>query len=363
MQYDPIVYLLESPKYHLLKIGKVNVFSGWVFNFGDQKIDSLNIYADEIFIGNFAVNLPREDIAVYIPSISAAKTCGFSFELEIQKTINNLTFEIVFDDQSKEPFFKFDIVNIVNQQENFNKLNNQLAAIPQPEPELIYLTQGHHNVSEYRDSIIPGVVNLHKYLQHSGIDLNQIKSLLDFGCGSGRLLVGWNLLSPDIELNGCDLNPKLLGWVKQNLAEQTSCVENSLTPPLPYVDNKFDLIYLISVFTHLSLDIQKIWIQELKRVIKPGGYILMTLHGEIYVRNGFWQEPDKIQQFLDEGFAESGSDNGSNYYASHHTPDFIKQIMQGFKLVGYFPNGIIDNQRTLFQTAQSQDVYVFRHDV
>ncbi len=361
MQYDPIVYLLETPKYHLVKIDKVNVFSGWVFNFGSQKVTSLNVYADKELIGNFMVNLPREDIAVYIPSIPAVKTCGFSFPLEIAK--DNLTFEIVFDDQSTELFFQFDIASIVNQQEYFTKLNQQLALIPQPEPELIYLTQGHYNVAEYRDSIISGVMNLHKYLQHSGVDLNQIKSLLDFGCGSGRLLVGWHLLSPHIELNGCDLNPNLLGWIQQNLVKQATCIENSLLPPLSYADDKFDLIYLVSVFTHLSLDVQKLWIQELKRVIKPGGYILMTLHGEIYVRNGFWQEPDKIQQFLDEGFAESGSDNGSNYYASHHTPDFIKQIMQGFNLVGYFPNGTIDKQRTSFQTAQSQDIYIFKYDV
>jgi len=360
MHYDSIVYLLETPKYHLLKIGTVNLFSGWVFNFGKQKVVSLNVYANDKLLGNFAVNLPREDIAVYIPSIPAVKTCGFSFELEI--TNDNLTFEIVFDDQTKEPFFAFDVAKVINQQDYFNNLNKNLAFIPQPEPELIYLTQGHYDVAEYSNSIIPGVMNLHNYLQHAGVNLQQIQSLLDFGCGSGRLLVGWHLLAPHIELNGCDFNPKLLDWVQQNLSNQAHCVKNNLTPPLPYADNKFDLIYLISVFTHLSLAVQKEWIQEFSRVLKVGGHILITLHGEIYVRNGFWQEPDKIQQFLDTGFAESGSDDGSNYYASHHSIDFIKRMMQGFELVGYFPNGNITGQRTLFQTAQSQDIYIFRYE-
>ncbi|MDM8566806.1 class I SAM-dependent methyltransferase [Candidatus Halobeggiatoa sp. HSG11] len=355
--YDPIVYLLETPKYHLLKIGAVNLFSGWVFNFGDREIDSLNVYIDG-HLKNFPVNLPREDIAVYIPSIPAAKTCGFSFELEITSEINSLNFEILFTDKSTEAFFEFDIKKVIQQQEYFNELNNKLALIPQPEPELIYLTQGHYNVDEYKNSIIPGVMNLHKYLQHAGVNLQQIQSLLDFGCGSGRLLVGWHLLSPHIKLNGCDFNPKLLGWVQQNIFEQ--CIRNDLTPPLSYPDDKLDLIYLISVFTHLSLDVQKMWIQEFKRVLKIGGYILITLHGEIYVRNGFWQEPDKIQQFLESGFAESGSDDGSNFYASYHSLDFIKQMMSGFELIGYFPNGTIDNQRISFQTAQSQDVYIFR---
>ncbi|MDM8569633.1 class I SAM-dependent methyltransferase [Thiotrichales bacterium HSG1] len=355
--YDPIVYLLETPKYHLLKIADINLFSGWVFNFGEQKIDSLNVYVDGQLLDNFAVNLPREDIAAYVPSIPAVKTCGFSFELKITSEIKELDFAIVFADKSQQQLFKFDIANIVQQQKYFNQLNKRLSLIPQPKPELVYLTQGHYSTDEYKNSIIPGVMNLHKYLKHVGVDLSQIRSLLDFGCGSGRLLVGWHLLAPNIELNGCDLNSELLGWLQQNIFKQ--CIKNNLTPPLAYPDDKFDLIYLISVFTHLSLDIQKMWIQELTRVVKVGGYILMTLHGEIYVRNGFWQEPDKIQQFLDNGYIESGSDNGSNYYASYHSLNFIQQMMVGFELIGYFPNGTMDNKRNIFHTAQSQDVYVF----
>ncbi|MCK5877990.1 MAG: methyltransferase domain-containing protein [Candidatus Marithrix sp.] len=356
--YDSIVYMLETPKYHLLRIGQTNLFSGWVFNFGELVVDSLNVYVDEQLIDNFIVNLPREDIAVYIPSVPAVKTCGFSFELEITLESNNLTFEIVFTDKSTELFFELDIASVTQQQEYFNKLNHKLSSITQPSPELIYLTQGHYNVEEYQNSIIPGVMNLHKYLQQAGVNLQQIQSLLDFGCGSGRLLVGWHLLNPDIELNGCDFNPKLLGWLQQNIFEQ--CIKNNLIPPLDYPDDKFDLIYLISVFTHLSLDIQKMWVQEFSRIVKTGGYILMTLHGEIYARNCFWQEPDKVQQFLEAGFATSGSDNGSNYYASYHSLDFIKQMMSEFDLAGYFPNGTIDNKRIPFQVSQSQDVYVFR---
>ena len=49
-------------------------------------------------------------------------------------------------------------------------------------------------------------MNLQKYLYHSGVDLQNIKSLLDFGCGSGRLLVGWQILNPQIELQTAEPN-------------------------------------------------------------------------------------------------------------------------------------------------------------
>jgi len=267
LKYDPIIYSLETPKYHLLQFDANNRFAGWVFNFGKLKINSINVYNDEQFVGNFIVDGLREDVGGHVPSIAAAKTCGNAF--------------------SQRVYFK--------------KLRQEITAIHKPAGELVYLTQGHYHVEEYQNSIIPGVLNMRQYLEHSGVDLNNIHSLLDFGCGSGRYLVGWHLIAPHIALHGCDLNTTLMSWAQNNLPNQIKCLKNNLIPPLSYPDNQFELIYFISVFTHLSLNLQKIWIQELKRILKVGGYILLTLHGEFYVRNCFWQESDKIEEFLSSG--------------------------------------------------------------
>jgi len=362
LKYDPIIYSLEMPKYHLLQFDANNRFAGWVFNFGKRKINSINVYNDEQFVGNFVVDGLREDVGGHVPSIAAAKTCGFAFDIKISKTLKKVLFEIVFDDASKEPFFEFDVANAFSQRVYFKKLRQEITAIHKPASELVYLTQGHYHVEEYQNSIIPGVLNMRQYLEHSGVDLNNIHSLLDFGCGSGRYLVGWHLIAPHIALHGCDLNTTLMSWAQKNLPVQVKCLKNNLMPPLYYPDNRFDLIYFISVFTHLSLNLQKIWIQELKRILKVGGYILLTLHGEFYVRNCFWQEPDKIEEFISSGFIKNASDDeGANLCGTYHTPAFVEELFQGFQLVGYFPNGRINQHRTLFQIAQSQDVYVFQY--
>lgn len=360
LKYDPIVYSLETPKYHLLKFDTTNNFSGWVFNFGDKKIDSINVYNDSQFLGNFRVDLPRADIAGYVPSIPAAKNCGFAFNLNVESCSDKLTFDIVFDDSSTELFFEFDIASGFRQQEYFARQRS----ISQPNGDLVYLTQGHYNVDEYQNSIIPAVVNMRNYLEQSGVNLSKINSLLDFGCGSARLLVGWHLIVPMInDLHGCDLNEKLLSWAQENLPEQIKCLKSNLMPPLPYSDNQFELIYLISVFTHISLDAQKSWVQEFKRILKVGSHILLTLHGELYVRNHFWRENQKIEAFLNKGYIEnnSSSEEGSNIYGTFHMPAVVEKLFQGFQLVGYFPNGRINHQRTLFQIAQSQDVYIFKY--
>jgi ubiquinone/menaquinone biosynthesis C-methylase UbiE len=52
-----------------------------------------------------------------------------------------------------------------------------------------------------------------------------------------------------------------------------------VAPELEYPDNKFDLIYSASVFTHLVEPLQIPWAAELVRVLQPGGYLLFTTHG------------------------------------------------------------------------------------
>jgi ubiquinone/menaquinone biosynthesis C-methylase UbiE len=48
-------------------------------------------------------------------------------------------------------------------------------------------------------------------------------------------------------------------------------------PHLPFEDGYFDLIYAASVFTHIA-DLQDAWFLELKRIVRPGGKLLITVH-------------------------------------------------------------------------------------
>lgn len=54
---------------------------------------------------------------------------------------------------------------------------------------------------------------------------------------------------------------------------------NRYEPPLMFADHSFDLIYGISVFTHLDKASQEQWIPELYRLLRPGGALIMTVNG------------------------------------------------------------------------------------
>jgi SAM-dependent methyltransferase len=53
-----------------------------------------------------------------------------------------------------------------------------------------------------------------------------------------------------------------------------------LNPPLPFAeDNSFDLVYAFSVFTHIPAEHQEAWLLEMKRILKPGGFLVCTVAG------------------------------------------------------------------------------------
>lgn len=77
---------------------------------------------------------------------------------------------------------------------------------------------------------------------------------------------------------GTDVDAQAIGWCRRHLSGHFNV--NSSFPPLSYPDSAIDCAYAISVFTHLSEEHQVSWLWELRRVIKPGGVLLLTLHAE-----------------------------------------------------------------------------------
>jgi SAM-dependent methyltransferase len=108
------------------------------------------------------------------------------------------------------------------------------------------------------------------------------KKILDWGCGPGRLIRHLpKTIGNGCEYYGTDYNAKSVAWCKMNL-QGIHFNTNSLNPVLPYPDNFFDIIYGISVFTHLSEKLHFEWFHELSRILKPQGILFLTTQGDNY---------------------------------------------------------------------------------
>ena len=114
-----------------------------------------------------------------------------------------------------------------------------------------------------------------KVVNHTSMETSTI---LDFGCGCGRMVRFLNNYSTTNTIYACEVNPDHVDWCRDNLnnIQVSKC---DALPPLPYQDQMFDLIYGLSVFTHLSENHATQWISEMKRVLKPGGILIVTIHG------------------------------------------------------------------------------------
>jgi len=105
------------------------------------------------------------------------------------------------------------------------------------------------------------------------------KSVLDFGCGAGRVIRHLLPFAPECDLWGSDIDPECIAWSQRHLSPPASFVVNDEAPPLPLPDGKFDLIYALSVFTHISAH-WPAWLLELDRLLAPGGRLLATIMSE-----------------------------------------------------------------------------------
>jgi SAM-dependent methyltransferase len=103
--------------------------------------------------------------------------------------------------------------------------------------------------------------------------------VLDFGCGAGRVLRQFQDESRDSEFWGCEIDRLSVDWINANLSPACKAIACNEEPGLPVGDGSFDLIYSISVFTHLT-DHSSGWLLELHRTLAPGGLLLASFLGE-----------------------------------------------------------------------------------
>jgi SAM-dependent methyltransferase len=224
-----------------------------------------------------------------------------------------------------------------------------MDGLPVPPPRLIVRVAGTADARWFLESGRLAAESIADALRRQGRRIEDVDSLLDFGCGCGRVLRRWAGLS-STNVHGTDASERAVAWCRANLPF-ARLEANGLAPPLAFPNDSFDLVYALSVFTHLPEELQRAWIDELARVLRPDGFLLLTTHGERY--------RDRLS--ADERVAfDSGQvvvrwpeGAGSNLCSAFHPPAYVKERLAApLEVVEFVPEGAIGNPH--------QDLYLLR---
>lgn len=207
--------------------------------------------------------------------------------------------------------------------------------LPVPPARLIVLVGGDTNARAFLLGGQDIAQTIRGMLTANGADVAQMKSILDFGCGCGRVMRQWHSLSDRVALHGTDYSRAAIQWCRRNLPFATFGI-NRLEPPLDYATNSMDLVYAFSVFTHLSAKLQLAWISELARILAPGGYLFITVHGENFRANLTSEE----QSMFDSGelVVRHAGMAGSNLCAAFHPQRYVREVLaEHLRVIDYAP--------------------------
>lgn len=242
--------------------------------------------------------------------------------------------------------FRFLLLGLV---ENLSSKNQKFPVVPSP--RLRHRVHGSVDAKGYIDVGRLSWESIKTILAEHNRPAGEFRDILDFGCGSGRVIRNIPI-SERTSIQGVDIDPVAIRWCQKNLPEYRF-TQIAHDPPAPFDRESFDLIFSISVFTHLDEQRQNEWLEELNRLLKPGGILIASVQGDhsrklrsrqYDMRKGFHFNASERRFFKKDGLPQF-------YQDTHHTKQYVLQHWsQYFQVMDYVERGIVDYQDAVVLT-------------
>ena len=169
-----------------------------------------------------------------------------------------------------------------------------------------------------------------------------VGAVLDFGCGCGRIAKHLGRLWPNARMYGVDVDTGAIEWCKSHLPGEYRVL--NAADRLPFVDGSFDIVYAISIFTHMNEEEQFLWLSEAHRVLAQDGLFVATTHstGLAYARPDLSEQARATLSTEGFGFADGPRFNDKSAF---HSAEYLRSEWAGwFKMVSFQAYGLVAYQ-------------------
>jgi ubiquinone/menaquinone biosynthesis C-methylase UbiE len=313
------------------------------------------ILADGREVSGLAV-YPRDDIGAIFWYVDGARMSGFSGRVPLKGAVDRGAVTLSFADRATgRPF---------NPDNNYY-YKVQDDASPFPSPERRRRVHGGSDLSGFR---LEGYTAWRKLEiaveRYFGRTFADFESMLDWGCGCGRVARHFVDGPAPQQYTGADIDVDNIAWCKDNLRrgglENATFISLPLHPPTPLPSSGYDLLIGTSVFTHLREREQFEWLAELARVAAPGAVLLMSVLSDASVCRSKLPA-EMLATLLARGFLDAGSNPDlqgaiadETYYKNvFHTQGYIAQNWgKMFNIKGIIPGYIGNHQDLVVMTAR-----------
>lgn len=221
---------------------------------------------------------------------------GFTASIKLEDIPDFLVFDIDFDVSVPAP-----VRRQYRPHATFTKV-----ALPPELPDEVRIRRVSGSLSTQRTFLNGGYtawIRIREIAKIHGVDADAPDTkLFDWGVGCGRVARYFSALKPQ-SIAGADIDDDNIRWCQANLPGDWRTV--GLFPPTSWEANSFDLVYSCSVLSHLTEDAANSWLEELKRIMKPGALALLSHNSSSNTVSYLSLRPHALRQTLQTGFFDA----------------------------------------------------------